>query len=95
MNNQQKLIILAAVVGVSAIGLLLILSRKKEDNVFENGDEDGELDFPDLTAREDTVSAWETVVQVKIPQWVVGSIIGKGGQNIRQLKKETGVRCVP
>ncbi len=94
MNNQQKLLILTAVVGVSAIGLLIILSRKKksEEDVFQE-DGEPEMEFADLTAEESVASASETVVQVKVPRYAVGAIIGKGGQNIRQLKKDTGARC--
>ena len=97
MNTQQKLIILAAIAGVSAVGLLIILSRKQTENELDNnggGDVGEEMDFADVTASQETASASETVVRVNVPQYCVGSIIGKGGTNIRQLKKETGTRCV-
>ena len=98
MNKQQKLIILAAVAGFSAVGLLILLRRRHRDenNFDENGVQDSKdlQDFADLTASDTIASAAETVVKMDVPQYCVGAIIGKGGENIRQLKKETGVRWV-
>eukprot|EP00794_Sanderia_malayensis_P019426 gene19426-21348_t len=105
MNNQQKLLILSAVVGISAIGLLIMLSRKKnvqktkavvEGEIHQSACElvqqEDEMDFADLTAEDSFATAYETVVKLTVPKYAVGAIIGKGGENIRRLKKETGAR---
>lgn len=101
MNKQQKLILLAAIAGISAVGLLILLNRRNEsEESFDeaNGDgpanEEGLEELPDLTAAQTVASASETVVKINVPQYCVGVIIGKGGENIRQLKKETGARWV-
>ena len=97
MNNQQKLVALAGITTVAVISLLLYLnSRRRKKCQDSDGipNEDDELEFADLTASAAVASASETVVQVKVPQYAVGAIIGKGGQSIRQLKKETGTRWV-
>ena len=94
MNNQQKLLILAAIAGVSAVGLLILLNRRRNAEDFDDDGGQELREFPDLTAGENTASASDTVLQLNVPHYCVGSIIGKGGENIRQLKKETGARCV-
>ena len=99
MNNQQKLIILAAVAGLSAVGLLILLRRRHQDDESFGGNgggisekEEDLQEFADLTASQAVASAAETIVRVNVPQYCVGVIIGKGGEKIRQLKKETGAR---
>ena len=90
MNDQQKLLLLTAVVGASAIGLLLLLSRRGEKD-FQNGDEE-ETEFEDLPSEEIIENAPPTVVRLEVPRYAVGAIIGKGGLNIQQLAKETATR---
>ena len=99
MDKQTKLILLAAIAGLSAVGLLLLLNRKKaeetDDECCDNvvAEEEGDLrEFPDFSELQTVASASETVVRVNVPKYCVGVIIGKGGENIKQLKKETGTR---
>eukprot|EP00111_Clytia_hemisphaerica_P009297 TCONS_00027297-protein len=105
MNQQQKLIILA---GGSAfifiLGLAYFLSKKDEE--FEDDDEEDEIlddssekenktkstrsELPDLNAA--VASAAQFSVDIDVPKRIVGSIIGKGGSNIKQLRNEFAVR---
>merc|ERR1711953_961506 len=92
MANQNKNIAVVAGASLAALtlGVLFYIWKMKQDD-----DDDGEeLDVADLNAREEesVASAGQTVVNVKVPQHVVGSIIGKDGANIKQLRAQFGVR---
>jgi len=102
MGHQSPILIAgASFTTVLCAGLLIYLWRKsKEDDSYDDSDEaciEGtenlELEFADLNAREENVaSAGQAVANVQVPQHVVGSIIGKDGANIKQLRSQFGVR---
>ena len=85
--------ILAAIAGLSAVGLLILLRRRHRDGEEGFGD-DGGIQGINEDPQELAASASETVVVITVPQYCVGAIIGRGGENIRKLKKEAGVRWV-
>lgn len=97
MNPQQKVIAIAG--GSFAIVLIgfavFLLRRKQQQQVVQEDDnrKDNKKEEESLIERNDSVaSASQSHVEVKVPAHVVGTIIGKNGINIRQLKQELGVR---
>jgi len=96
MDKQQKLILLAAVAGLSAVGLLFLLRRRYIDEGFDEydvkGSNENHEEFVERTTSETVASASESLIKVNVPQYCVGPLIGKGGENIRHLRKETGTR---
>ena len=98
MDKQQKLILLAAVAGLSAVGLLVLLRRRYRDEEFDSsgvkGSNECHEEFAEGTTSETVASASESLMKINVPHYCVGPIIGKGGENIRHLRKETGTRWV-
>jgi transcription antitermination factor NusA-like protein len=101
--TRQNVVLIggATLTAVAFISVLLYLWKKNQDGDERNDDDDetsdrqnkSELEFADLNAREECVaSAGQAVVNILVPQHVVGTIIGKDGCNIKQLRSEFGVR---
>jgi len=94
INQQQKFIAIASgTVAFVILGFLIYYKRNKTNiSADQTDDEKREGDeFADLST-ENIASAFQTVIEITVPQHIVGGIIGKGGTNIRELKSEFGVR---
>jgi len=99
---QQRNVVLVGGATLTAVVLAsivwYILKVNEDDDHDESENSDGqenisELDFADLNVREKCIaSAGQAVVIIQVPQHVVGSIIGKEGSNIKQLRSQFGVR---
>lgn len=101
MLNQHKILILAGGATLSVFALIYIIRKrqkrdsKEEDdcnypnNVLGEGDT---LDHADLNAAADVASASQSSVEVPVPAYIVGTIIGRSGSNIKQLRRQFGVR---
>ncbi|KAK3697181.1 hypothetical protein QZH41_013552 [Actinostola sp. cb2023] len=72
---------LAIAIGVPALALLFLLWYRRRQR-----DEDDDDDEPEPTV----ASVFETKIEVKIPQYLVGTVIGRGGANIKQIQKDSG-----
>lgn len=96
MFQHQKVVLVAgaSVALVVAVSVFIYLRKRQEEedeNVQQHDDKE-ELEFADLNTRESVASAGQSIVKVKVPQHVVGIIIGREGSNIKQLRAEFGVR---
>ncbi|XP_020900391.1 tudor and KH domain-containing protein isoform X2 [Exaiptasia diaphana] len=81
-SSEQRL---AIAVGVPTLALLFFLwyRRRQRDNSFDDDDDEDE--------EEPTVArAFETKIEVQIPKLLVGTVIGRGGANIKQIQRESG-----
>jgi len=101
MNSQQKLIALAGGSAfVVVLGFALFVFKRRNQNEEEEEDENlydenGDLikshnELPDLNTA--ISSAAQSVTEILVPKRIVGSIIGKQGSNIKQLRNEFAVR---
>ena len=88
-SRQLKLIALVGCTSVVAVALLVYFKQRYSDSDEEDG-----LEFGDLNARDKCATAMETVVEMEVPCYAVGYIIGRSGIKIKQLKSEFGVRLV-
>lgn len=95
MSQSHRVVLIAgaSVAAVVVVGVFLYLRQRSREYNDENEQETEELEFADLNTGEQSVaSAGQSIVKVKVPQHVVGIIIGKDGTNIKQLRGEFGVR---
>lgn len=97
MNQQQKVVVLVGgSVAVIFIGIAFYLLSKKHDYDVDDEERDDEdiksdqKELPDLNTS--IASAAQSMVEMLVPKKIVGSIIGKNGSNIKQLKNEFAVR---
>jgi predicted RNA-binding protein YlqC (UPF0109 family) len=81
-SPEQRLLV---AIGVPTIALLLFLwyRRRQREEILDDEDEDDQQE-----AKVSTV--FETKIEVKVPQDLVGTVIGRGGENIKQLQKDSG-----
>lgn len=79
-STEQRL---AIAIGVPTLALLFLLwyRRRQRDDSFDDDEDE----------QEPTVArAFETKIEVQIPKVLVGTVIGRGGANIKQIQKESG-----
>ena len=88
-NRQLKFLTLVGCTSVVAVALFVYFKQRNSDY-----DEEDELEFGDLNVRDKCATAMETVVEMEVPCYAVGYIIGKNGIKIKQLNSEFGVRLV-
>ena len=96
MNGQQeKYVLIACISSVVVLASIYFLFRKRKNSQRYYKDENDELvEYADLNAQDCVASAVQSRVEIQVPSFIVGSIIGKNGINIRQLKSQFGVRFV-
>ena len=88
-SRQLKFMALVGCTSVVVVALLVYFKQRYSDSDEEDG-----LEFGDLNARDKCATAMETVVEMEVPCYAVGYIIGRSGIKIKQLKSEFGVRLV-
>lgn len=81
-SQEQRL---AIAIGVPTLALLLFLWYKRRQTADDFDDEEVEE-----TQEQAVTTAFETTIEVQIPQYLVGTVIGRGGANIKQIQKESG-----
>ena len=101
MNQQQRLV---AIGGSTAIVVLLgltywLLRKGNEDDEEDDFDDDArqsnpksknQNELPDLNIS--VASAGQSSAEIFVPKKIVGTIIGRGGANVKQLRNEFAVR---
>ena len=83
-SREQRL---AFAVGIPVAALLLFLWFRRRRGSFNATD-----DANEAVEENEFASGCETTIEVKMPQTAVGAVIGKGGANVKRIRKETGVR---
>jgi len=82
LSPEQRL---AIAIGVPTLALLFFLWYRRRQRADSFDDDEEEEDQEQVVA-----TAFETTIEVQIPQYLVGTVIGRGGANIKQIQKESG-----
>ena len=100
MNPQQRLVVIGGSTAVVVLlGLAYWLLRKEDEDEDDDFDDDhksnkskfnNQNELPDLNTS--VASAGQFSSDIFVPKRIVGIIIGRGGENIKQLRNEFAVR---
>ena len=100
MNQQQRIVVIGgstAIVVLLGLAYWFVLRKESEDDEEEDDFDDtkqtkskNQNELPDLNIS--VASAGQSSAEILIPKKIVGTIIGRGGANIKELRNEFAVR---